>query len=116
MLFFTCLTTRAIHIEVDRSLDKDSCLVAINRFIARRGNPAIIISDNGTNFVGSARELKDYINSWNKDQITSDLAQKNIVWKFNPPRRITFCRCLGEVSKKLQEGNGIYSGKSIFYR
>ena len=82
---FTCLTTRAIHGEVVRSLDTDSCLVAINRFIARRGKPATIISDNGTNFVGSARELREYINSWNKDQITSDLAQKNIVWKFNPP-------------------------------
>ena len=60
---FTCLTTRAIHIEVVRSLDTNSCLVAINRFIARRGKPATIISDNGRNFVGSARELKEYINS-----------------------------------------------------
>ena len=60
---FTCLTTRAIHVEVGRSLDTDSCLVAINRFIARRGKPATIISDNGTNLVGLARELKGYINS-----------------------------------------------------
>ena len=66
----TCLTTRAVHIEVVRSLDTDSCLVAIKRSIARRGKPTTIISDNGTNFVGSARELKEYINSWNQDQIT----------------------------------------------
>ena len=52
----TCLTTRAIHIEVLRSLDTDSCLVAINRFTARRGKSATISSDNGTTFVGSARE------------------------------------------------------------
>ena len=82
---FTCLTTRAVHIEVVRSLDTDYCLVAIKRFIARRGKPTTIISDNGTNFVGSARELKEYINSWNQDQITSELAQKHIVWKFNLP-------------------------------
>ena len=82
---FTCLTTRAIHIEVVRSLDTDSCLVAVNRFIASRGKPATIINDNGTNFVGSVRELKEYINSWNKNQITSDLAQTNIVWNFKPP-------------------------------
>ena len=85
MLFFNCLTTRAIHIEVVRIHDTDSCLVAVNRFIARRGKPATFISNNGTNFVGSARELNEYINSWNKDQITSDLAQKKIVWKFNLP-------------------------------
>ena len=47
---FTCLTTRAIHIEVVRSLDTDSCLVVVNRYIARRGKPATIISNNGTNF------------------------------------------------------------------
>ena len=82
---FTCLTTRGLHIEVVRSLNTDSCLVAINRFIARRRKPATIISDNGTDFVGLARELKEYINSWNKDQITSDLARKNIVLQFNPP-------------------------------
>ena len=82
---FTCLTTRAVHIEVVRSFDTDSCLVAINRFIARRGKPTTIKSDNGTNFVGSARELKEYINSWNQNQITSELAQKHIAWKFNPP-------------------------------
>ena len=74
----TCLTIRAVHIEVVRSLDTDSCLVAINRFIARLGKTTTIISDNGTNFVGSVRELKDYINSWNKDQITSKLAQKHL--------------------------------------
>ena len=82
---FTCLTTRAIHIEIARSLVTDPCLVAVNRFIAGRGKPAIMISDNCTNFVGSARELKEYINSWNNDQNISDFAQKNIVWKFNPP-------------------------------
>ena len=81
---FTCLTTGAVHTEAVRSLDADSCLVAIKRFIARRGKPTTITSDNGTNFIGSARELKEYINSWNQDQITSDLAQKHIVWKFNP--------------------------------
>ena len=82
---FTCLTTRAVHIEVDQSLDADSCLVAMKRFFARHGKPTTIVSDNCTNFVGSARELKEYINSWNQDQKTSDLPQKHIVWKFNPP-------------------------------
>ena len=87
---FTCLTTRAVHIEVVRSLDTESCLVAINRLVARRGKPTTIISGNGTKFVGSARELKEYINSLNQDQITSELAQKHIVWKFNPPGALHF--------------------------
>ena len=82
---FTCLTTRAVHIEVAQSLDTESCLAAVTRFIARRGYPNTIISDNGTNFVGAANELKAFMNEWDTAKIESDLAQKKIVWKFNPP-------------------------------
>ena len=57
----------------------------MTRFIARRGYPNTIISDNGTNFVGAAIELKSFKNEWVKAKIESDLAQKKIVWKFNPP-------------------------------
>ena len=57
----------------------------MTRFIARRGYPNTIISDNGTNFVGAASELKAFMNEWDKAQIENDLAQKRIVWKFNPP-------------------------------
>ena len=55
----TCLTNRAKHIDVVRSLDIESCLVAVNQCIARRRKPAILFSNNGTNFTGSARELKE---------------------------------------------------------
>ena len=82
---FTCLTTRAVHIEVAQSLDTESSLAAVTRFIARRGYPNTIISDNGTNFVGAANELKAFMNEWDKAKIESDLAQKKIVWEFNPP-------------------------------
>ena len=82
---FTCLTTRAVHIEVAQSLDTDSCLQAISRFIARRGKPREIWSDNGTNFVGANREFREYINNWNQNCIEEQLSQDQIVWKFNPP-------------------------------
>ena len=83
---FTCLTTRAVHIEDAQSLDTESCLAAVTRFIARRGYPNTIISDNGTNFVAAANELKSFVNESDRAKIESDLAQKKIVWKFNPPR------------------------------
>ena len=54
---FTCLTMRAIHIEIAHSLDVDSFINALRRFIARRGRPMKIFSDNGTNFVGANKEL-----------------------------------------------------------
>ena len=63
---FTCLTVRAVHIEVVPKIDTDSCLNAIMRFIARRGKPSTMISDNGTNFVGAEREFAEYVAAWNK--------------------------------------------------
>ena len=54
---FTCLALRAIHIEVASSIDTDSCIHALRRFIARRGQVQVIRSDNGTNFVGAEKEL-----------------------------------------------------------
>ena len=67
------------------SLDTKSCLAAVTRFFARRGYPNTIICDKETNFVGAANEPKAFINEWDKPKIESDLAQKKIVWKFNPP-------------------------------
>ena len=82
---FTCLTVRAVHIEVVPKIDTDSCLNAIMRFIARRGKPSTRISDNGTNFVGAEREFAEYVAAWNKERIEEHLIQQGIRWNFNPP-------------------------------
>ena len=81
---FTCLTTRAVHIEVVPSLDTSSCVMGMERFFARRGTPITIMSDNGTNFVGAQKELLACVESWNK-LAAAVFVQKGIKWKFNPP-------------------------------
>lgn len=82
-VLFTCLALRAIHIEVASSLDTDSFINALRRFISRRGKVRELRSDNGTNFVG--RELKTAIAQWNQAQVNDVLLQKGIKWTFNPP-------------------------------
>ncbi|XP_065083387.1 uncharacterized protein LOC135705543 [Ochlerotatus camptorhynchus] len=81
---FTCLTIRAIHIEVASSLSSDSCKKAMRRFIARRGAPQEIYSDNGTNFVGVSRELKREIEGINA-KLSSTFTDTYTQWRFNPP-------------------------------
>ena len=87
---FTCLTVRAVHIKIVPKLDTDCCLNAIMRFIARRGKPVKMISDNGTNFVGAEKELAEYIAAWNRVRIEEHLIQQGIRWKFNPPAALHF--------------------------
>ena len=81
---FTCLTTIAVHIEVVPSLDTSSCVMGVERFISRRGTPITIMSDNGTNFVGTQKELFACVESWNK-LAPAFFVQKGIRWKFNLP-------------------------------
>ena len=84
---FTCMTTRAVHmyIEIAHSLDTDSFLGALQRIVSRRGKPEKILSDNGTNFRGGEKELRQEIEKWNKTKINNVLLQQEIQWSFNPP-------------------------------
>ena len=84
-LLLTCLTTRAIHIEVTHSLDTDSVLHALSRFMARRGKPSTIRSDNAGCFVKAEKEIRSCIAEWNQDKLHEQLLQKDIQWIFNPP-------------------------------
>ena len=82
---FTCLKVRTVHIEIVCSLNTDSFIMALQRFISRRGRPVLLRFDNGTNFVWGHAELKAALKSWNKAQIDEYLKQKDIQWKFNAP-------------------------------
>lgn len=84
-VLFTCLAVRAVHLEVASSLDTDSCIHALRRFVARRGQVKVIRSDNGTNFIGAERELRQAVQELNKEQIEAEMAKRNIKWIFNPP-------------------------------
>ena len=82
---FTCLTTRAVHVEVADSLDTDSFLNCFYRFMARRGEPKLVRSDNGKNFVGAERELRQELEQWNHGRIQDEMNDRRIKWLFNPP-------------------------------
>ncbi|CAG7832898.1 unnamed protein product [Allacma fusca] len=85
-LVLTCLSTRAIHIELLESLSTDSAILAIRRFISRRGCPSCIYSDNGTNFRGAERELRQAMDELDRNRIKAELTSHKTDWKFIPPR------------------------------
>lgn len=82
---FTCLTTRAIHIEMAASLSSSSMIMALRRMAARRGTPRIVYSDNGTNFVGADHELRDEAKKINNEDLVEAAEREGVQWKFIPP-------------------------------
>ena len=84
-LLVTCLSTRAVHLELSASLSTDSFLMAFQRFVARRGRPALVFSDNGTNFRRGEAELRRLLTDLNQEHISDRLTRDSIKWHFNPP-------------------------------
>ena len=84
-VLFTCLATRAMHLELAQSLDTDSFLLALRRFMSRRGRPRALYSDNGSNFVGAERQLRESLEEWDQTKIVDELSQKGVEWHFIPP-------------------------------
>ena len=82
---FTCLVTRAIHLEVAEDLSTDKCLTAIRRFIARRGQPRLFLSDNGSNFLGARKQIRRRPLMLDHDYIKDQLLNQSVEWKLNPP-------------------------------
>ena len=87
-IMFTCLSCRGVHLECSNSLTTDSFILALRRFLSRRGKVREIRMDNGTNFVGAKRELKAAFKNMNHENISNFLRSKGtdwVKWKNNPP-------------------------------
>ncbi|XP_064619558.1 uncharacterized protein LOC135482999 [Lineus longissimus] len=82
---FTCLATRAVYLEVVQSLSTDDFILTLRQFISRRGPPEVIRCDNGSNFTGAERELREAIETWNQRTITDNMQQRGIKFIFQPP-------------------------------
>jgi transposase InsO family protein len=74
---------RAVHLEVAHSLEADSFIMALRRFLARRGNPARILSDNSTNF--AERELRESVLEIDQKRVADELSARGVQWIFIPP-------------------------------
>ena len=84
-VMLTCMSCRAVHIEITHSLDIDSFMFALRRLIARRGNVQTILSDNGSNFIGSENELRRDMEMEKLRSFMQASGGDWVTWKRNPP-------------------------------
>ena len=76
---FTCAVTRAVHLELVSDQTTENFLLALKRFIARRGLCKVIYSDNAKTFKRADQDLKELWKSIKGSELTEF---KGITWKF----------------------------------
>ena len=81
---YVCMGTKAVHLELVSDQSTDSFLASFERFIARRGLPCEMYSDNGTNFEGANNRLQKFYLQQNQE-LAKIVINKNIDWQFIPP-------------------------------
>ena len=84
-VIYSCSTATAIHLELTGDLSTASFILSLRRFISRRGHVEIMKSDNGTNFVRAATELKERLSILDQTEVETFLTMEDIEWRFNPP-------------------------------
>ena len=77
---FTCLVTRAVHLDIVVDMSAETFIRCLKRFAARRGLPQRILSDNGKTFKATAKYLKSVFKS---DAVKRYLAEGGCEWAFN---------------------------------
>ncbi|UYV72978.1 hypothetical protein LAZ67_10001373 [Cordylochernes scorpioides] len=81
VVLYTCAVYRAEHLELTKTVSTEGFLDIFRRFVARRGRPSIVYSDNGLNFVGCDNLFKKV--NWN--DVLRYATVQHIKWNFNPP-------------------------------
>lgn len=84
-VIFTCMVTRAVHLEIANSMSTNAFIHVLRQFGCRRGFPEEIYCDNGTNFKGAEKELSTALKEMDKEEIKRFSTTNNVKWNFNPP-------------------------------
>ena len=85
---FTCLVSMAVHTERTCSIDTDSFIQALRRFITRRGNFRALHSDNGSNFAKAQTKTGNALKEMDHQKIQyfhQNIGAEYIIWHRNPP-------------------------------
>lgn len=80
------MVTRAVHLEICHNLSNLDFLNVLRTSSCLRGQPKVIYSDSGTNFVGAEKVMKPVPdNVWFGSEFQNQLVERGIRWLFQPP-------------------------------
>ncbi|EYC13254.1 hypothetical protein Y032_0044g1062 [Ancylostoma ceylanicum] len=106
---FTCMTTRMIHLELMKDASVGSFLNAIRRFIARRGVPKSITSDNAPTFILTGHIMNETPTDPD-EEIQSFMAKTHIHWHtitpYAPWQGGFYERLIKDIKRSMQKALG----------
>ena len=85
---FLRLPSRTVYLELSYELDTNSFLNSFYGMVNRRRLKIGVLSDNGTNFVGAVRELREFVSKLDREKINDSVCNRGIIWHFNLPHHI----------------------------
>ena len=77
---FTCCATRALHLDLVVDMTTEAFIRCFKRFVARRGIPQVIISDNSKTFKAADKVIAEILN---RPEIEEFFAGVRVKWNFN---------------------------------
>ena len=82
IVIFTCLSTRAVHLDIAADYSTESILHCIRRLLAIRGDVQKIVSDPGTQLIGASKDVANWRDGWDTDKLVRFGATRNLEWIF----------------------------------
>ena len=116
VVLYACSLSRALYLELTKPMETEEFISTLKRFIARKGRPEKIYSDNGRTFVGAAKWLRNVIQD---ERLHDFLAKLNINWQFNLTKAPwwggQFERMIGLVNQAFNKsvGNGTLTWREL---
>lgn len=99
---FTCAVTRAVHLALISDLSTENFLLALKRFISRRGLCKVIYSDNAKTFKKADQDLKELWKDIKDSQLREFFSEKGITWWFTAEKCSLVGWILGKARKVSQ--------------
>ena len=84
-VIFSCLNTRAVHLELTVDYSTVEFMQTLRRFFAIRSQPAMMLSNNGSQLVSTECELREMVKGWDLKQLKELSAEKGLKWQFSTP-------------------------------
>ena len=84
------MVSRAVHLELVEGYDMSNFLLSFRRFVAIRGFPRFVYSDNGTQLVAANKELREMTQNWDISKLSKFGSDRGMSWIFNKSANAPF--------------------------